>query len=547
MKKTICLAFQILLCVYLSAQPNCNLKRYIDDIFTVQTTIEPAVYATAPAITPTYVSESVTYMQDLSFNFYEPMGDTLSERPLIIMAHGGAFLVGSKDQAQVVAYCEALAKKGFCVASIDYRLNFDIFSSPSSVRAVYRGLQDFKAAVRYFRNTASVYKIDPDKVFAAGNSAGGISALHASYVDDADRTSTSVFAPTFNAPDLGCVDCSGNTLTENSEPNGVVNLWGGMGDVNWIEATEAPVISFHGLNDTTVSPNTASPFGYPVFPPLSGSIPIHNRANSIGLINELNTYPGQGHDLWNNATLADEIVVKSAAFLNTLLRDTPVLLANLTGCVNSSDVYCVQNPNPSSNYCWSVTGGLITANNNACITIDWGAAGTGIIELTEFNQLDARSETIMENVIIETLPIANFTYTSSGTTVDFTNTSVGGNNYLWIFGDGNESTQISPIHTFVNPGTYSVVLEATSLAKCTGVIMMSITVPETQNCDQNITITLDPTPTDTYQAIDWVQSDKIIDISSDVIFKAGDYIELNAGFEVPVGSVFLAEIEICPN
>jgi gliding motility-associated-like protein len=53
-------------------------------------------------------------------------------------------------------------------------------------------------------------------------------------------------------------------------------------------------------------------------------------------------------------------------------------------------------------------------------------------------------------------------------TVSFTNTSEGPGslNYVWDFGDGNKSTAVNPIHTYTNPGSYSVSLIAASSQGC---------------------------------------------------------------------------------
>jgi len=57
-------------------------------------------------------------------------------------------------------------------------------------------------------------------------------------------------------------------------------------------------------------------------------------------------------------------------------------------------------------------------------------------------------------------PTANFTFTTSGLTATFTDTSTdaGGTigSYAWTFGDGGTSTTKSPSHTYAAAGTYSV-------------------------------------------------------------------------------------------
>jgi len=530
--------------LFINGQNQCTDLRYVDDLFTVQLTQEPAIYGTADAITPFYLGESITFSQDLSFDFYEPAGDTLSKRPLIIMAFGGAFLTGSKRQAELVDYCEAMARKGYCVASIDYRINFNLLSSNSAIRAVYRGMQDFKAAVRYFRNNASMYNVDPNHIFGGGNSAGSINAIHASYVDESDRTPSSIFAATFNNPDLGCLNCSGNTIVADSEPTAIINLWGGIGELIWMNSDEAVINSYHGLDDTTVSPNTASPFGYPIFPQLNGSIPIHNQANVLGIDNELNTFPGEGHELWTNAALALQIQQESSQFLYEFMKPTaPTIQGDLLVCLNGIHTYEILNPIASSKYCWSVNGGTIISDNNNIITVQWSTAGTGDITVIERTCMDVQSDPvqIMINVNAAAQPIADFTNTISSNNVQFMDNSTGASTYLWDFGDGNASTTMNPLHTYATSGMYQVELTVTNAQGCEATITYSVNI----TCSNTYTVVDNPTPSGLYRAINWVSSDKILMQGSNVMFKAGNYISLLPNFEVNLGDEFLAEIEPC--
>lgn len=51
-------------------------------------------------------------------------------------------------------------------------------------------------------------------------------------------------------------------------------------------------------------------------------------------------------------------------------------------------------------------------------------------------------------------------------TVQFTNTSSGGNGFLWDFGDGTTSTAFAPSHTYTEPGTYQVSMLMTDSYGC---------------------------------------------------------------------------------
>ena len=48
------------------------------------------------------IKEGETSPTTLYLDFYEPEGDTLSARPLVITVFGGAFVAGSRDYADMV-------------------------------------------------------------------------------------------------------------------------------------------------------------------------------------------------------------------------------------------------------------------------------------------------------------------------------------------------------------------------------------------------------------------------------------------------------------
>jgi hypothetical protein len=60
--------------------------------------------------------------------------------------------------------------------------------------------------------------------------------------------------------------------------------------------------------------------------------------------------------------------------------------------------------------------------------------------------------------------------------VEFANTSAYASSFVWDFGDGETSTEISPVHTYINPGTYTVQLIATACERADTAVSV-ITVP----------------------------------------------------------------------
>ena len=197
------------------------------------------------------IEEGETSPITLYLDFYEPQGDTLSARPLVITVFGGAFVAGGRDYVDMVAYCTRLAQHGYAAASIDYRLlsiwNLD---ATSLVRDAYMAAQDVSSAIRFFKCHCEEYRIDPEQVFLLGNSAGSIAILCEMFMDESERP-----AETYESPDLGSIHSSGYEEYAGFSPAvaGAVPHWGGVLDLDVISTEEyVPLCMIHGTDDTTV-------------------------------------------------------------------------------------------------------------------------------------------------------------------------------------------------------------------------------------------------------------------------------------------------------
>lgn len=301
----------------------------------------------------------------LQFDFYEPQGDTLSARPLIILAHGGTFVAGDENSGDIVFLCQEFAKRGYACASINYRLLSSGYAFSAILSGTVQGVffdevvkavTDMRAAIRYFRKdaaTTNAYRIDPDQIFIGGASAGAITALHAAYLSDEidfdGYTLAGVVPMDYINANGGFEGNSGNA-GYSSEVSGIINLCGALGSVNFMQAGEVPVVSLHGDSDSVVpyGTGTANAFGIPIIQ-VQGSQIIEQRANELNIPNALLTFPGQDHMAHDSPANRPQSVAFIADFLYNLVDCTSMQVGiNPSATANAAMPAMALYPNPAS-------------------------------------------------------------------------------------------------------------------------------------------------------------------------------------------------------
>jgi hypothetical protein len=252
--------------------------------------------------------------------------DDKDDLPLIIYMFGGGFL--KRDYPELdEETCRWLASKGYVVAAIEYRLGMDPFEAGLAKRAPLRAWQDLEAAVKYWRNRnyqGGKWKIDPNKIYGLGWSAGAITVLQNIYLTrskyNTERGSTGYLNSTtgnyqltavchdFNGdgscdiestvstydleayPTIPCIgiggdpcDLSQSELNLVAATDGRLNkgasFAGGMGKKEWMSGADRPATDIHHINDKIVPIDTRPPFTY--FTSFVNSI-----LNYIGVSNE---------------------------------------------------------------------------------------------------------------------------------------------------------------------------------------------------------------------------------------------------------------------
>jgi acetyl esterase/lipase len=327
----------------------CGNGRYANDLFSVL----PATTAVfGYNTTRNYAAGSESAPVPLSLDVYQPAGDAAVQRPLVLVAFGGAYIGGARTDAEIVSICQAFARKGYVAAAIDYR-----YISSASLGAVYfnpayladvvvRAAGDMKAAVRFFKRdaaTTNAYRIDPTKIFVGGYSAGAITALQVAYTEAITNNPTTTAAYQANGGLEGNADLPApdNLLPTYDATGiaGVLNIAGGVNSLGVINAGNPPLYSAQGTADTTV-PYDCGSILLTSFT-VCGSHQTQLQADAVGIANQLHPVPGGAHNSPVSAANLGPIINEAAAFFQSTVlcaaAPLPVTLTSFTGQVASAD------------------------------------------------------------------------------------------------------------------------------------------------------------------------------------------------------------------
>ena len=100
---------------------------------------------------------------DLKMDLYFPIKPA-GPAPVVMFVHGGGWVSGTKADIPGLSYFLQLARRGYLIASIDYRLA-PKYKFPANI-------EDVKCAVRSLRAHAKQWNLDPKRIGAWGDSAG---------------------------------------------------------------------------------------------------------------------------------------------------------------------------------------------------------------------------------------------------------------------------------------------------------------------------------------------------------------------------------------
>ena len=110
----------------------------------------------------TAIPVPVDGLPDATLTLFSDGRESETLRPVILLIHGGGFILG--DSSQIASYAKLLASEGYLVANLDYSLAPE-HEYPA---AVHQSV----AALEYLHANGAQLGGDPARLFVGGNSAG---------------------------------------------------------------------------------------------------------------------------------------------------------------------------------------------------------------------------------------------------------------------------------------------------------------------------------------------------------------------------------------
>lgn len=264
-------------------------------------TVSKTTHSYAQGLSHSNWGTTITTVVDLGLDLYLPE-NAPSNRPAMILIHGGGFYSGSKEDTNIVAMANYFASRGWVCISISYRLaaargtlstawgtyvlNNIAPADREQSYALYPAARDAKAALRWLHSNATTYKINSNYMTALGGSAGAFLANMLGITNPSD----------FRDEALISTDSTLSTtnLTASSSVHTIIDHWGGLTHMTYLtainsqsrfDATDPPISIIHGTADVTV--------------PFSQGEALRDAYIATGATYEFHPLVGEGHSAWS--------------------------------------------------------------------------------------------------------------------------------------------------------------------------------------------------------------------------------------------------------
>ncbi len=371
-----------------------------------------------------YAGNDDTLLMDI----YKPIGDDNCLRPIMILAHGGAWVVESKENNSMQYMARELAKRGWVVANINYRLGTNkaanytsnilcnslgidactyVADSAEVERANFRAMQDAKGAIRFMKNRYLIDSTDINNVFMAGESAGAFISFSAGFTDNINKKPASCYAigdampphadlasltcsdtpNDLSRPDLGDIEGNLNLGAYDASLKGVGSFFGGVFNTELLDGlTNPPAVYLYAQgSDVIVNYN----YG-PLFERLSSECFSFLGCSDIS--NYPNAFGGEGIKNYFESILTDTTTYQSD------------IVYNYSGNDCQADGHAIDNPqlrlqNMVEFFSEKIADSGNNPQTNLCSPLSVNFAKTDKIDVTVKNPFNDKIEIQLKTLV----------------------------------------------------------------------------------------------------------------------------------------------------
>lgn len=277
--------------------------RYIDPVF--------------DSISSKTLTYSIKGRDTLKLDLYEPENDSINKRGLFVIVHGGGFNSGNRNSKSLINLAENVAKKGYVVTSIDYRLlekneYFGCNLTVSRKLKVYNNVaDDLLSALEYLLNYKTNFRIDESKIVILGISAGAETALNVVYNRDMVINNLKRYA--------------------DIKPAAVISISGALLNADLISNNAVPGVFYHGVNDKVVPYGKGAHHNCDLkskgFLIIDGSQRITEKLEALNSSFMLYSYLKQGHHEFD---IPNDDIKEAFIFINDIVFEKKFYQAKIT-------------------------------------------------------------------------------------------------------------------------------------------------------------------------------------------------------------------------